>query len=522
MIKMGKRMKCIKKYLAFILIIMSPMLAFSQMSMSSSLLKFNDFYRVNGEEEDLGMNYKTLLPSKLNPDNDALTLKKAFAFTDNIFISVLYPEIHTTLNSGRNWGGNDRGIWQGRGLTLSGQAGIEVSGKHFLLRLNPEFWASQNLDYEIIPTSQSSGYGDYWTIFDNLQRFGDSSFGSFSFGQSAAKLFFGKFEAGISTESIKIGPGKWNNILLSDNAQGLPHVNWGTSEKIDVFSWGLLGFHMIWGLLEESEYFDDVEDNNFGWFSGLYTEFSPRIMPYLTLGFNHQYYKPLNDWDAWDLVRGVPFLDRSNLPGDTKDMMASLTFEFLLPEVGFQVYGEWARNDNFKSFEDVYKYPEHTQGYLYGFSKVIMRNPKAFYCLDFEFINMAQERTYTIRSAGPWYRHGWDGWIQGFTNLGQLVGASVGPGSDSQILRLSRITDSGYSAITFQRWIHDKDYFYLIEAPEDINLYTEFNVGLETFLMNDSHVIFAKLNYAFLLHNNYIYKANLSNIHISLGYMYKI
>ena len=263
-----------------------------------------------------------------------------------------YPELFLTANTARNWGGNDGSFWQGRGINSIFSFGMELSGNFFSLNLSPEVWFSQNLDYEIIGTVSSNGYGDYWTVFDNLQRQGENYIYNFSWGQSGVHIFYKDLGIGFTTENIVLGPSKFNNILLSDNAEGFPHFDFGTMNKISVGNLGYGEFKMIWGFLKESEFFDIDSSNDYGWISGSYLSFTPAIMPYLSLGFNHQYYKPLSDWDTWDLIRGIPFVDRSNSGTDTKDMMISITFDFLFPAVGFELYGEWARNDNFKDIQD--------------------------------------------------------------------------------------------------------------------------------------------------------------------------
>ncbi len=436
-------------------------------------------------------------------------------------VQIIYPELFVSWNSTRNWGGNDGNLWQGRGVNYIARGGVEYTGTHYSFRFYPEIWGSENLDYDIVTTSFSSGYGDYWTVFDNLQRYGDLPYSDFSWGQSDIRFFLGDFTLGLSNENIRLGPGQMNNIILSDNAGGFPHFDFGTRGKINLGEFGSGEFRVIWGLLKESEFFDNDYSNDYGWISGSYMAVSPSLIPGFTLGFNYQYYKPLSGWDEWDLVRAVPFLDRSNSPTDLKDMMISIPFSWSFPEVGFEVYGEWARNDNFGGIRDLFKYPEHTQGYTFGINQVLRKEKDNLVILSVEFTNLKQERTYEIRAAGPWYRHAWAGWAQGYTNNGQVLGAEIGPGSDSQWAKLTWITHKGSTGFFMQRIALDKDYFYTAVKSEDVEPFIEFNTGVEKLVFINNFDIYGRAIFVSFLNNNFKDMDDLFNIHFEFGIKYK-
>ena len=45
-----------------------------------------------------------------------------------------------------------------------------------------------------------------------------------------------------------------------------------------------------------------------------------------------------------------------------------------------------------------------------------------------------------LRSAGSWYQHGFV--YDGFTNEGEVLGASIGPGSNSQYISLTKLKEN--------------------------------------------------------------------------------
>ncbi len=274
-------------------------------------------------------------------------------------------------------------------------------------------------------------------------------------------------------------------------------------------------------MLEESEFYDMDSSNNYGWISGTYIAFSPAFFSNFTIGFNHQYYKPLSEWKVYDLGKGFPFVDRSNPTGDNKDMMMSIPFYWVFPTVGFEVYGEWARNDNFGGLEDLYNSPEHTHGFTLGFNQILREWSANLLQLSVEFTSLGQERTREVRAAGPWYRHGWSGWTQGYTYKGQLLGAAIGPGSDSQWMQVSWYHPKGRWALSVQRVAHDKDYYYSIEdEQDDVDELSEFNIGIDCLRFIDSFSVNVETVFIYLLNNNYEDDTHVANFHTNIGVKY--
>lgn len=516
-----------KLFVLLIYILMLSGLVYAEMSFNSIILDYGRTMQLLGKTDVNSLNYHTYSSDlrfdkiESGPWKD-IKIKDSFDKTSQFSINILSPEVWTSWNSTSAWGGNDGSLWQGKGFNSVLSGGFEINNPYFSIRFLPEIWGAQNLNIDIINGSSNSEYGDYWTVFDNLQRYGDEFYYDFSWGQSDLRFYWRSLTVGFSTESIILGPGQVTNIILSNNAGGFPHFDMGTSEKINIGNLGDFEIRAIWGFLEESSFFDDNPSNNYGWISGTYIAWSPSFMENFTLGFNHQYYKPLSDWDSWDIVRGIPFLDRSNSPTDTKDMMMSVPFSWIFPTVGFEFYGEWARNDNFGNFEDLFKSPEHTQAFTIGINQVIRHWDDNIIQLSLEFSTIEQERTREVRAAGPWYRHGWAGWTQGYTNNGQLLGASIGPGSNSQWGKLSLINPKGKTSVFMQRIAFDKDYYYTIAADEDTDYFAEFNCGVEHLVFFNKFDLYGTLIYTLDINTNYISNNEKQNIHFELGLKYHL
>jgi len=515
-----------KKIFAMYIVLFIAPIAFSADFFSNAFSAYQRAMTVSGFTRNSGIGYKSPSSTEmLKVPNAGIWNPKInhhdFGENEELRIGILPISLWNTVNSEKAWGGNDGAFWQGRGINTQISAGFELGNDYFLLKLNPIIWASLNLDFEIISTTSSNGYGDYWTIFDNLQRYGKDPYWGLSYGDSALRFSYNNLTFGFSNENVIIGPGQTNNIILGNNADGFPHFDFGTLAKTDTGLFGDIEFRWLWGFLKESEFFDEDSTNDYAWISGMYATITPKYFENFTLGFNYQYYKPLSTWDGYDLIRGIPLLDFSNSATDYKDMMISLTFQWLFPEVGFEVYGEWARNDNFAAMDDLFNSPEHTQAYTLGINQVCLKKGSNVLLLSLELSNLAQERTTNVRAAGPWYRHAWAGWSQGYTNNGQLLGASIGPGSSSQWAKLSWIDERGLIALSVQRVSHDKDYYYNI-ANYLINAdcFSELNIGLEKLYFLNNIQLYGQLTYVHYWNNNFLYMNNLNNLHFELGIRY--
>lgn len=425
---------------------------------------------------------------------------------------IFNPETIISYNSHAGHSFNDGSQWQGRGFNNRITAGLYLDSKYFTLTLMPEFWVAENRDFDTIETGSSSGFGDYWTVYDNLQRYGEDPYSEFTLGQSDIRFLFGEyFTVGASNQNITVGPGVYNSILIGNQGAGFPHADFGTVKPFPVFDIIYYEFRTTYGFLQESDFFDHDSSNDYGWFSGISIGITPAIARNFKIGINHYYTSPLESFEAMDLVRHIPGADTYNSATDLKDTVASVTFDYNSTEADFRVYGEIARNDQFSNLIGLWNEPEHSLGFTLGFKKGLLSfNNGSELHLSGEFTGLQQQMTKEHRTAGPWYRHAWAGWKQGYSNRGQLLGSSIGPGGNSQVGELTYTYNKGYIKFIFQRVVHDKDYYYHLvnnyttdpytikldpeaekyEAQEaKIKSWTEAIYGLEsTYRINDFNI----------------------------------
>lgn len=519
-----------KKYLYIILTLISTAVIYADFSFSTLRDEESRYLEMTGVKDITLENFHT---------ED---------FTDINGFSIIDPEIFISYNTAYGYGYNDRVAHQGKGFNTSIITGLSFNSKYIKLRLAPEVFLSQNDDFDIVDSfyttpaanatsfndlEHSSGYGDYWKVFDNLQRYGEDPFYLLSLGQSMLSINLFNTELKIGTENIVTGYAKRHSFLLSNHAEGFPHIDLGTDKSLKIPYLGDVDVKMMWGRLEESEFFDEDDTNDFAWISGMFAEYSPFFAENLSFGFNHLYTKPLSDWEALDLLTGIPYVDNSNSTVDLKDMMISLAFRWVFPEANTEIYGEWARNDNFKGLFDILAYPEHTQGYTIGFSSIVTTfSDQSELQFSSEYSNAMQQRTMEVRAAGPWYRHAWAGWAPGYTNQGEVLGLAIGPGSESLWLELKWLwKNKGFFAFTAERIVIDKDFTYylmenqeawynagLIPSDDYFNVPFYVNLGLSWFFPIDDYNIYFNFLNNIGYDRNFIEMDHDYNIHFELGF----
>ena len=131
---------------------------------------------------------------------------------------------------------------------------------------------------------------------------------------------------------------------------------------------------------------------------------------------------------------------------------------------GFELYGEWARDDGWEGGGDLIREIDHSQGYGIGFQKVVADSSR-MYRVYGELLHLQSALPYRAgRSVVTFYQNG--SVLQGHTQRGQLLGAWIGPGGDSQILGVDRIRDDMEIGAYLQRARYNDDAYYTNFGPQ--------------------------------------------------------
>lgn len=384
------------------------------------------------------------------------------------------PRFHIHYNSGYPNGTNDGAVWTGKGATLSLSGGVELRLGPLTVTGFPTVFHAQNREFSIVPVTDSGlnifAYPWHGGGIDWPQRFGSQALTELDAGQTGIRLDLGAFTVGFSTENMWWGPGFRNPLTMSNTAAGFPHLDLGTGRPVWI-EIGHLEVRSVWGRLAESDYFDFVSSNGGRLFVGLTLGYRPRWIPGLSLGATRVFY---TNWsDSLELGDFLPMFQSvlkkdlrspTNPTGDDDaDQIIAIFARWVLPESGFEAFVEWGRNDHNVDLRDLFLEPDHSQAYTVGFHQ-LLRTRQSRIRIRGEWTHLERPRTLEVRPTPVWYVHHLV--RQGYTHLGQLVGAGIGPGADGQYMGLDLYDRRGRLGLFLQRVRFDNDAYLSIVTPE--------------------------------------------------------
>lgn len=385
---------------------------------------------------------------------------------------LLSPGLVVYANSAYPTDRNDGALWRGRGVSASLQAGAEalwdLGWGLVSATLAPMFLFQENRVFEVRAVD-AAGYSPYiypWHtgLIDWPQRFGDRAFSSFEWGQSQLRLDVRGWTAGISSENLWWGPAAHYPLLMSNTAPGFPHVFIGTARPLATPIGNVEG-QLIWGWLRESDHFDLGVWNDRRLLASVVVDYEPRWLPGLFLGAARSYmaHMPQDGIGLAEYIE-LPYIAiRENPQGFSNaaadNQIFSIFARWAFPEVGFEAYAEWAREDHWEDLDDLLMEPDHGQAYMLGFQKVVSSGAR-WVRLYGEAAHLQASNTYRSGRGAPVTIYTHSQLLQGYTHRGQLLGAAIGPGSDAQILGADMFGRWGMVGLFLERVRWDNDAYY--------------------------------------------------------------
>lgn len=390
----------------------------------------------------------------------------------SVALKIYGPEWFNSYNTAAPYGQNDGALWQGKGYNTSLTAGVRLEAYGFEVTVKPQVAFSQNLGFEIMPGVYGSEYSYFWAgNIDLVQRYGDSSFWTFDWGDTELRWSWNTLTIGFGFQSPWLGPAWLNPMLGSNNSGTYPKFDIGLRRTKVTLPW--LGWYIgdiegrIWcGKLSESDYFDNDSSNDYRQLTGFSIAYSPAFLPELTFSINKI---SIARWDEKSIKYLNPFYDTNAV----EDQKCSFAVDLLFPAVGFEFYGELGLDDyNSRGFANTF----HTAIYTIGAKKEISFFQKFSYFkkfnirpeIIFEWNNFEMSQDFQLQwHYMGYYSHGLI--KQGYTQNGQIIGAGSGYFGNSQYLALRTYFSKG--DITFFIHFNKPDTNYLnnkgIDTKED-------------------------------------------------------
>ena len=390
--------------------------------------------------------------------------------------------------SDRPYGWGDYGMIPNPGFQNYVSGGMYISLGGFHLTLRPELVLAQNLGFEtdLNSFSPSEVFDRFllWNIGDVPERFGDGPLVAPWWGQSKLTFQVGAFEIGASTQNLWWGPGQWNSLTFSNNAQGFPHLTLNTRRPAKTFLGHFEG-QLILGRLEDSGFAPSQnEELNQGYFwpftgdwrylNGVTISFSPKWLDGLHMGFSrtHHVYNAVRGntfYDWFPIFEGFQkkkfFTNGNTVEYDANGRSQQFTIfgRWVIQQTKSEIYFEYGRRDHAFNWRDFTMTPEHARAYILGFNQLVeIPNWKNHLQIRGEMTQQQESINRITRYLGisggyTWHTHGL---ARGFANRGQPLGVGIGTGANVQTLELALVDGVNKKGIVLERLVNNQDYYY--------------------------------------------------------------
>lgn len=402
-------------------------------------------------------------------------IKNKFEFSVNSINATL--QNNTNLTTGYN----DGSMIPNVGLQQMYSIGVNLKWNRIQLHFQPELVQAANLN----PDGLFWDYyqENYWprlyakqiNIIDNPDRLGTKPFQKWFPGQSSLLFQHNLFSTGFSTENIWWGPGVYHSLFFTNNAPGFLHFTFKTRQPLKT-RFGNVEFHMITGKLEASGYeppenanpnaapYYVPKNNDPRIITGIHLNYQPKWIPNLFMGITGVSY--MYEKDEKTILNYLPF-DPILYKYDKRVTMGSLSLRYAMPKDHAEIYFEYGRNDRFATpsnlIQDTIPY-----GYVGGLRKLFpLKKNRGAIALHLELVHLQmpdarlifdQSNEGLMSRPTSWYTHPYV--RQGYTQMGQLLGSSAGPGGGAQIVNIAWVKKLNKIGIQFERKLYNADFYY--------------------------------------------------------------
>ena len=468
---------------------------------------------------------------------------------------ILPFSLQQEYNSNHPYGWNDGSMIPARGYQTMVSGGFFAKFGLLSIQLRPEFVYAQNKDFQGFATGKSDldlqKYYSFYNFYDTPEQFGHGAYTKANWGQSSIRLTVGPMSFGLSNENLWWGPGIQNSIMMTNNAAGFKHFTLNTVKPIKT-AIGAFEFQIIAGRLDESgetplsqtttstgANLFSTYNSDWRYLTGFNISYQPKWLPGLFLGYTRDFVS--YEENLKGIKSYFPFFTPvqkvdAGLDGDPfpRDQRLSMYARWLFKKARAEVYFEYALNDNSYNFRDFLGSPDHGRAYIFGINKLIPIAGKKneFIQINAEVDQLSQTVDRLVRASSGFYQH--VDVRQGYTNLGQDLGAGTGSGGNLQTLEVSWTKGLKKLGLIMQRYEHNADFYE--ELIGDLNgqsrRWVDFSLGLQGAWDYRNLIFTAKLqgvkslNYEWIMKDYtpdeyYIPHNDVFNLHGELGVAFR-
>jgi hypothetical protein len=505
----------------------------------------NDYLRreqvLGNTSSNFSFSYRPVLVEKAFPEysspflNDSIpgyATKLADFQKNKLKITALPVHLITVFNSSSPYGWANGPLIPTKGVQTLWSAGVHVKYGKLSVQLYPQFQYAQNKAFEEYPADAPN---DYFRLLnrsvngiDHPVRPGRSRLSQLFLGNSHINLNLGGITVGLSSENLWLGPGQFNALILSDNAPGFYHFKVHSSRPIQTFLGGFEG--MYWaGRLEGSGYshfsdgkasniFKPKDDSDWRYFTGISLSYSPKWTPGLSVGINRVFQIYRHDMGN-DLRSYFPFLSPLPKEGEgvleniakREDQNVSVFSRWVFPKAQTEFYFEYSRNDHPLNWRDLILNPEHSRGFLLGFSKYFRHANQQYWGIIGEITHTQYSMNNIIRWGQGIPNRGlglYDNYQvrHGLTNKGQTLGSSTGISGNAYTFKVGRFANLKELSVQLERLDrHPNFYKYAQSAGLNVRpwvdhaVYVNYSNNFRNLLLKSSAGFIHSSNHNYLV-----------------------
>lgn len=400
---------------------------------------------------------------------------------NNFNINALPIQFLHTNNSLIASGINQGSLIPNRGNQQLFSAGIRVQWKNKItLQLAPEFQKADNIVFAKYPIN-STDWEQYYYFLNHIdlpEQHGELPLKKGYPGQSFIKYHSKHLDFALSTENKWWGPASFNPLILGSNAQGFYHASVSTNKPFET-PIGTFEAEMISGILENSgfyppeanrlnvrlnEFLYKPKKENSRFITGLVYNYQPKWIPGLYVGLSKismLYKDELSN--GLDFIPLEGFLGNKLTPSESsgrKASMGSWFMRYVMPKEKAEIYYEYGRSDQSLHIGNIFQQKPYGRGFTAGIKKAYeLRKSWGLIQWGGEITTLSLPKAAQVYTEPKsWYLHQYI--RQGFTNKGKVLGAGIGPGSNSQTFFVQWMKGLNNVGVRMNRTIHNLDFYH--------------------------------------------------------------
>ena len=336
------------------------------------------------------------------------------------------------------------------GYQVMASAGLFAKFGPLTIQLQPQWVNAQNKSFSNI--TQTTNYNKlFW-------------------GNSSIRINAGPASIGISSENLSWGPSVFNPLLMSGHPPGFMHLTFNSRRPLKTligsFEWQMISAYldpMDRAYQDLAEVISATEPGRRYLNSAIVT-YQPKWISGLSIGMsrvvqeNEAELKYNKKWFL--LVNNVDRASDADFNTEqSRDQYAGFFMRYLMQSANAEFYMEWGRNDAFYNLRDAIQRIDHSRAYTLGIRKLFNVNDQKtkYWQLISEYTRMQQPPSWPLLTGGSWYVHSRA--LQGYTHLGEILGAPIGQGANAQTVRLSKFNGLQQYGIQLERVTQNGVYF---------------------------------------------------------------